>query len=514
MITSIIPVVDLFAGPGGLSEGFSSYISKDKKSIFKVVASVEMDTFAHKTLELRSFFHEFSRGEVPEAYYKYLRGQIERDTLFEKYSKQSEAAKKRAIKATLGTSDDEMIYRKIQDAINPYKGKDWVLVGGPPCQAYSNIGRARRQANGQGMEKQQQDTRNFLYLEYLKIIEKFKPSVFVMENVPGMLTSVINGSRIFDKIKEDLKHPSRAVGNENGLEYKIYSLVSGLSSVDSPSDFIIHAEDYGIPQARHRVILLGVRSDIDKKPDTLEKLKTNVLLRQVISDLPKLRSSFSKNDDTLLEWKIYLDSIPKQNWFKELNNTKDGTIVRKELVKIIPNIKIHLTTGGRFISGKAKPEYRPLWFFDGRIGGFLNHEARGHIKEDLSRYLFSAVFAQMFGHSPVMRNYPPSLLPKHKNIDQALLNGKFGDRFKVQVAEKPASTMTCHISKDGHYIIHYDPLQCRSLTVREAARVQTFPDNYYFEGPRTAQYHQVGNAVPPLLALQIANVVSKVIHNS
>jgi DNA (cytosine-5)-methyltransferase 1 len=147
---------------------------------------------------------------------------------------------------------------------------------------------------------------------------------------------------------------------------------------------------------------------------------------------------------------------------------------------------------------------------DRRLGGVCNHETRGHIAEDLRRYFYAAVFAAVSNppRSPLLQDFPGSLLPDHKNVGEALKTTKFNDRFRVQLADRPSTTVVSHISKDGHYYIHYDPSQCRSLTVREAARLQTFPDNYFFEGPRTEQYHQVGNAVPPLLARQIAEIVA------
>jgi len=141
----------------------------------------------------------------------------------------------------------------------------------------------------------------------------------------------------------------------------------------------------------------------------------------------------------------------------------------------------------------------------------LNHSTRGHIVPDLERYLFASAFAETTDSSPRLSDFPEALLPKHENVSRALGYGLFSDRFRVQVARQPSTTITSHISKDGHYYIHYDPSQCRSLTVREAARLQTFPDDYFFCGPRTSQYQQVGNAVPPALARRIAGVVARLL---
>lgn len=148
------------------------------------------------------------------------------------------------------------------------------------------------------------------------------------------------------------------------------------------------------------------------------------------------------------------------------------------------------------------------WLCDPRLDVLPNNETRGHMESDLSRYAFAATFAEHFDRSPKAEDYPRALAPAHENW----ASGKFADRFRVQRWNAPATTVTSHISKDGHYFIHPDPIQCRSLTVREAGRLQTFPDNYFFEGNRTEQYVQVGNAVPPLLALEIARVINALLR--
>ena len=150
------------------------------------------------------------------------------------------------------------------------------------------------------------------------------------------------------------------------------------------------------------------------------------------------------------------------------------------------------------------PELRS-WLLDPRLGGVIQHETRAHMGSDLHRYLFASCFAQVRRYSPKLGDFPQGFLPNHDNLVAKEI--PFADRFRVQMAGEPSSTVVAHIAKDGHYYIHPDPSQCRSLTVREAARLQTFPDNYFFEGSRTEQYAQIGNAVPPWLARQIAEVV-------
>ena len=184
----------------------------------------------------------------------------------------------------------------------------------------------------------------------------------------------------------------------------------------------------------------------------------------------------------------------------------------QDLLSFAPAIDFTDSRGKKFIpldhyplsSNVPKSLYN--WLRDVRLGGIVDHETRGHMDSDISRYAFVASFGEQLGRSPRLADFPDDLLPNHKNIG----SNKFVDRFKVQLKNKPATTITSHISKDGHYYIHYDVSQCRSLTVREAARAQTFPDNYFFEGNRTQQYVQVGNAVPPFLARQIGEVIKKI----
>ena len=330
-----------------------------------------------------------------------------------------------------------------------------------------------------------------------------------MENVKGILSSKVNGKLIFPNLLNDLKHPSKALGHRGGKGYKIYSLVNGQGQdlFGDPS-YVIKAEEYGIPQARHRVILLGVREDLTVEPDRLQRNKNSVSMESVIADLPSLRSGLSKSFDSAESWhKVVAEGI------KNIKRSVPSTELNESKLKtILDKASRYHSRGSRFAAKRKKfrgNEQLKSWFTDERLGGFTNHDTRAHIAGDLARYLFCALYAEQKGVSPKSKYFPPCLAPKHANWK----SGNFTDRFKVQIAKKPSSTITSHISKDGHYYIHPDPAQCRSLTVREAARLQTFPDNYFFEGNRTQQYVQVGNAVPPFLANQIAEVVYKTLKN-
>jgi len=500
-----IPVIDLFAGPGGLGEGFSCF-QEDGYQQFDLRLSIEKDLRAIETLRLRAFFRAFGKGLAPDLYYDYIRGSIDRRILQNTKYVQSEweKANVEVRQATLGDIEPVVVDAWLGESLK--NEADWVLIGGPPCQAYSMVGRSRmRGSNPIAFER---DKRHFLYREYLRIIKKFQPTVFVMENVKGLLTSMHGGSLIFDRIRDDLSRPS------DDLEYEIRSLVMEGPNIQ-PKQFIIESENYGIPQARHRVILLGVRrSHSHIKNDTLLE-RDRVTVQDVISLLPRIRSRLSNKSgrvDNFCSWQSVLESALGNivNW---RDDSRDKIL---EMMKTaVQDSRKHESAGGLFIpqvdqpDSLIKPKRLAEFILDQRVGGVTLHESRSHMPSDLHRYLFAACYGELHHQSPKLRNFPSMLWPDHKNLDGSLRTSEvpFEDRFRVQPWNSPSTTIMSHMAKDGHYFIHPDPSQCRSFTVREAARLQTFPDNYFFEGNRTGQYTQVGNAVPPYLAMQIAKVV-------
>lgn len=511
-----IPVIDLFAGPGGLAEGFAAFRADEKKP-FRIELSVEKDPYAHSTLELRAFFRQFPKNKIPDEYYAYIRQEISKTELFDAWPEESKKAKNEAWLAELGSEklSSSEIDQRIKNALGD--ADKWMLIGGPPCQAYSTVGRSRNKGiEGYLPEK---DTKHFLYREYLKIIARHWPPVFVMENVKGILSARINGDRIFERILEDLHAPLEALRNggcstEAGYKYKIYSLAKPVSYPDSdfqprfsPADFLIMSERYGIPQARHRVILIGVREDYALAAPIPLSTKKQVSTASVLNDLPKLRSGLSREMDTFELWENRVTSIVDSPLFDEIYDDQQREVWDR-IGLALSELEAGQVygRGNEFIQLASGCEV-DAWYHDKKLNGVCNHTTKAHMVGDLHRYLFASCFAAVHGRSPTLPEFPKKLWPEHKNAHKAKRSGNFSDRFRVQLASKPATTIMSHISKDGHYYIHYDPAQCRSLTVREAARLQTFPDNYFFEGTRTQQYTQVGNAVPPQLASQIAEVV-------
>ncbi len=485
-----------------------------------------MDPSACKTLCLRTFYRKaYLKDQIPQSYYDYIAGQHIQP--FDSKTKHlwNEAVEETG-SITLGSKegDDEIDRRLGRIGLSPKKPT--VLIGGPPCQAYSLVGRARNR----GIQNYvpEEDKRHFLYQDYLRILAEHKPAVFVMENVKGILSSEVAGEKIFHNILEDLAAPELAIregARRSSVRYRLYSLLTGDyfkkgddSAAFDSRRFIVRAEDYGIPQRRHRVFILGVREDIEAIPAQLRP-GGKVTCGDVIRDLPVLRSGLSKLNDSYENWAMTVGK-EGQNLVKELRNTSlsdVAEVIADALVKMDSrntSLERHLgsLTRSQLMKlgyGKGLPDYLSKWFLDKRLEAACNHETRSHIAGDLGRYLFCSSFGKVFGGSPKARDFPEILAPSHANWK----TGKFADRFRVQLADQPATTITSHISKDGHYFIHPDSGQCRSLTVREAARIQTFPDNYFFEGNRTQQYGQVGNAVPPLLARQIASVVYGLLEN-
>jgi DNA (cytosine-5)-methyltransferase 1 len=636
-------IIDVFAGPGGLGEGFSSYKDNSGNFPFQIKISVEMEECAHKTLRLRAFTRYFTHNNIPlpDIYFDYISGKnkllgkllefrswvLNNQTVTENDKrdwdlispefycpKEFKEAKRlykedwseiilaiekaiyEARRMTLGP-DEKDIHKAIKEQVT--KNTPTILIGGPPCQAFSTVGRSRRKGHvtnnvvtnedAPAVWDQDNDGRTWLYKEYIKIINDFKPEIFVMENVRGMLSAKVEGKNgekvhVWKQIFSDLNKPSNVLGKKSSkLEYDIYSLATDsnftgytdeLIKINS-ADFVLNAKHYGIPQARERVILLGVRKNVSKALSKdfvamLSKIdkQQQTHVSDAIGDLPILRSGVGRQEHLFngadSPKKSCVTKADEFNfWNNELKKKLNNVIVRLQESPIRHQQKVweilniacagHAelakksrnftdVTGKTFKSTnesinkffgltfsrlatctRSKTEYEHVdqlkkWYApEGTKKLVLNHETRTQMDSDLCRYIYSS------SYSLIVPEEGERINPRLPELEEVGLDPKghknkesFLDRFRTQIWNKPATTITSHISKDGHYYIHPDPSQMRSFTVREAARIQTFPDNYFFEGPRTAQFIQVGNAVPPLLANKIAQKVhsalEKLIH--
>ncbi|HXI16524.1 MAG TPA: DNA cytosine methyltransferase, partial [Chloroflexota bacterium] len=286
----MIPVVDIFAGAGGLGEGFASFTPRRKSDpAFQVTVSAEMDGHAAQTLRTRAFFRQFPRGHAPASYYHYATGEAAQP-----WTAATEvhwnAACDETLQIKLGDPDDDAVLHSRIRRIAWQASKDgtpWVLVGGPPCQAFSLIGRARNR--GKNNYVPEEDDRHFLYQHYLTILARFRPTVFVLENVKGMLSSKVGGQSVFNEMFEQLQRP----GGRHGPRYRIQPVVqAGEHAGDwEPRDFVVHAEALGLPQARHRVILMGVLEDAAPPIRPMRPMRERYSVSDMIGGLPAIRSA-------------------------------------------------------------------------------------------------------------------------------------------------------------------------------------------------------------------------------
>ena len=400
--------IDLFAGAGGLSEGFI-------RQGFEPVAHIEMDYYASQTLLTRSAYYHLLGENNLDRYNSYLSKEISKDEL---HSLLPEGIRDTVINMEISDDTIEHIFNVIDTNLNRFEStKVDVLIGGPPCQAYSLVGRAR---DPYGKEN---DIRNYLYKQYVKFLRKYNPDIFVFENVPGILSA--SKGALFEDVKEIMR--------DTGYELQAK---------------VLNAFDFGVLQQRKRVILVGWNKELGFRYPDFETVLHNFRVEELLSDLPPLQPGDEAN-----------------HYFTEPSDYLRSSGIRQD-----NDILTH-------------------------------HITRAHNENDRKIYKHAIELWNKEGKRLRYTDLPSDLIT-HKNLTSCL------DRFKVVSSDLPfAHTVVSHIAKDGHYYIHPDINQLRSLSVREAARLQSFPDNFYFEGPRTAMFTQIGNAVPPLMAESIAQKV-------
>lgn len=398
--------IDLFAGASGMSEGFVN-------AGFNPVAHIEMNSEACQTIQTRAAYHYLKSNNNLELYYEYIKGDISKEMFFKEIPKH-------IVDNVLNIEINDNTIEGIFKLIEASNKKIDLIIGGPPCQAYSLLGRHQ--------EDIENDPRNKLYIQYGRFLNHFKPSGFVFENVPGMLSA--NKGQHF----KNLKAYFRRIG------YEVYH--------DT-----LNAVDFGVVQARKRIIIVGWKKEKDFGFPEFEKIVNPFTVNDAFADLPVLK--------------------PGQGFQKTAYTESKNEYLEK----------FELRNGVDFVT---------------------QHISRPHNSRDLAIYK-NAI--QKWNMGKERLKYPdlPEELKTHKN------ESSFIDRYKVVDGTGVAHTVVAHIAKDGHHYIHPDIKQCRSISVREAARLQSFPDDFYFEGSRTAAFKQIGNAVPPLMANAIAKKMKELL---
>ncbi|MGO1653083.1 DNA cytosine methyltransferase [Senegalia sp. (in: firmicutes)] len=413
--------LDLFSGAGGLSEGFA-------RMGYKGIAHIESDKSAAETLETRMAYYYLKEDNKLDVYREYQKiyslSLRERKEKREKFMETiPNYIKNSVINCEISYKNLLPIFEKVdkQLEINNEKKLD-LIIGGPPCQAYSLIGRSRTGSNNHA------DKRHYLYKLYFEFLKKYRPKVFVFENVPGIYTA--KNGKIFKDIQEKF--------DEAGYNIKSY-------------DF--NSFDFGIPQNRKRVIIMGFKKGLNVNNFEYPENKRNTyIVKDFFYDLPSIKAG-----------EAYKDFKYKNKPTEALLNTKIRD--KKDLL--------------------------------------THHISRPNNDRDLKIYKI-AVESWNEKNERLKYSDLPYELITHKNTKSFL------DRFKVVAGNLNYSqTIVAHIAKDGHYYIHPNIEENRSLSIREAARLQSFPDNYFFEGSRTSNFTQIGNAVPPLMSEYIARWIKK-----
>ncbi|MCS6824898.1 MAG: DNA cytosine methyltransferase [Cytophagaceae bacterium] len=401
--------IDIFAGTSALSEGF-------RQLKFNPVAYIEMDAEACLTIKTREAYHHLKEAGKLDTYYDYISGNITRDSLYKHIPSEIETS---VINSEISDSSLKNIFKIIEINLKKLPNNELdLIIGGPPCQAYSIIGRH--------CIDWENDHRTKLYVQYGRFLKEFRPKVFVFENVPGIYTA--NNGSYFTHLKKYF----RKIGYET-------------------DDRILNAKDFGVLQNRKRVFIVGWRKDIQFSFPELTPIVHNYTVEDILSDLSPLTP---------------------------------GQVINKGRYRKLPS------------------EYLRQFDLSNGADFYTQHISRPHNSNDLKIYRLAI---EKWNKERKRLRYSdiPERLQTHKNTRSFL------DRFKVVDGKGVSHTVVAHIAKDGHYYIHPDIHQCRSISVREAARIQSFPDDFFFEGSRTSIFRQIGNAVPPLLSLALAKGIKK-----
>lgn len=408
---TMLNIIDVFSGGGGLSEGFRS------NSKFNIICHIEKDFDACRTLETREAYYSLKENSKLYNYRRYLSKQISREELLEYVSPER-------LDSILNYEINATTLPKIFEYIDKRGTRIDGIVGGPPCQAFSTIGRAMNE------KKKESDERIYLYKYYLEFLGRYNPKFFVFENVKGLLSfKDLDGNLLLPKIIE---------------EFQSYGY--------DVTDRVINSSQFGVSQNRERLFLFGIRNDLTKNNVFFDELakyaEVPPNLDELFRDLPSINAGESSNSYRAIRLSNF-----KKKYYRNLE------------------------------------ERIPLTY----------HSARPNISRDLEIYKIVAL--EKSKGNNIKYSDLPLQLRTHSNLNSFL------DRFKALDANSISHTVVAHISKDGHYYIHPQISQNRSISVREAARIQGFPDNYFFESSRTAAFKQIGNAVPPILSKKIAQTI-------